>query len=523
MHTISTHAVTVSEYASKLGHALRAVGPAAIEGEVQKPKSSGSGMLWFSLTDGEAVLSCKVFGRQVGGLERTPREGDLVEVDVERPDLWSQAGKLDLIVSQIRLAGEGELLLRRQALVVRLAAEGFCDPARRRPLPRIPRAVGVIAGAGSDGMSDVIRALTDRWPTVHVVTCASVVQGKAAPRQLIDALACLQEHPLVDVIIVARGGGSVQDLACFDDEGLCRALFACAVPVVCAIGHTDNNPVCNHVAWPAFTPSRSAELVVPSAADVRRDLATARERLDAVPGRVALARERLHATALRLRGAAALDARAALVRERAREVHGALAELVTEYERGLERVRGLLAAVPHRAARELAARREGIPGLVAAVASAGDLLLSLGHDVRDQAARVRTGTRRQLDDHRRDFGRALARLLRELRGGIDRRAADVGEDINRQGERLGECAHRRLTDARRDTLHAAALIAANDFRRRGWLLASAAGVPLRSTADLRAGQRVDLQLHDGRAEAVVENVNPEPGAELHEQNERAHL
>jgi exodeoxyribonuclease VII large subunit len=512
MRTITTHAVTVSEYASKLGHALRQVGPGVIEGEVQKPKASGSGMLWFSLTDGDAVLSCKVFRGQVGGLEHTPREGDLVKVDVERPDLWPQAGKLDLIVSQVRLAGEGELLRRRQSLIARLTAEGLCDPARRRRLPRFPRAVGVIAGTGSDGMSDVIRALTDRWPAVHVLTCESVVQGKVAPRQLIDALARLQDHPLVDVIIVARGGGSVQDLACFDDEGLCRALFACAVPVVCAIGHTDNNPVCNHVAWPAFTPSRSAELVVPSAADLRRDLAGARERLDAVPARVALAHERLDTIAPRPSTAAALDARIAAVRERAHELHGALTALLTEHKRGLQGAHGLLAPVPHRAARELAVSREGIPALAATIAGAADLIASLGHHVSDQAARVWTGTHRQLDDHGRDFGHALARLTREARDGIDRRAVQAREHVSRHGERLGEGAHRRLTDARRDASYVAALIAAHDFRRRGWLLASIGGTPVRATADLREGQRVDLRLHDGRAAAVVENVNPEPGS-----------
>ena len=215
-------------------------------------------MLWFSLTDGDGVLSCKVFRGQVRGLEHMPREGDLVQVEVERPDLWTQAGKLDLIVSQIRLAGEGELLRRRQELIERLTSEGLCDSTRWRALPRFPRAVGVIAGEGSDAMSDVVRALVDRWPGVHVVTCSASVQGKGAPRKLIDALARMEEHPLVDVVIIARGGGSVQDLVCFDDEGLCRALFACRIAVVCAIGHTDNNPVCNHVAWPAYTPSRSA-------------------------------------------------------------------------------------------------------------------------------------------------------------------------------------------------------------------------------------------------------------------------
>jgi exodeoxyribonuclease VII large subunit len=106
LDTLQSDVLTVTEYSARLGRALRAVGGAVIEGEVQKPKSSGSGMLWFSLTDGDGVLSCKVFRSQVGGLEHVPREGDLVQVKVERPDLWSQAGKLDLIVSQVRLAGE---------------------------------------------------------------------------------------------------------------------------------------------------------------------------------------------------------------------------------------------------------------------------------------------------------------------------------------------------------------------------------------------------------------------------------
>jgi exonuclease VII large subunit len=338
------------------------------------------------------------------------------------------------------------------------------------------------------------------------------VQGKAAPRQLIDALARLQDHPLVDVIIVARGGGSVQDLACFDDEGLCRALFACAVPVVCAIGHTDNNPVCNHVAWSAFTPSRSAELVVPSAADIRRDLAAARERLGIVPTRLALSLERLEAAASRLATAATLEARVGAVHERAHELRITLTAFLADHRRGLEHANGLLAPLPHRAARELAVTREGIPGFAAEVAGAGHLLSSLGQDVRDQGARVQSGTRRQLDDHSRDFGRALARLMRDACDGISRRAVHARDDFIRNGERLSEGAHRRLTNARRDTSHAAALVAALDFRRRGWLLASIAGTPVRATTDLKEGQRVDLQLHDGRAAAVVENVNPEPGS-----------
>ncbi|MGO9321726.1 MAG: hypothetical protein ACLQBY_13120 [Solirubrobacteraceae bacterium] len=219
-----------------------------------------------------------------------------------------------------------------------------------------------------------------------------------------------------------------------------------------------------------------------------------------------------HTIASRLSTGAALDARVGAVHEHAHGLRSALTAFLTEHRRGLEHANGLLAPLPHRAARELAVTREGIPALAATVAGAGHLLASLGHDVRDQATRVQSGTHRQLHDHGRDFGRALARLMREARDGIDRRAVHAREDLSRQRERLGESTHRRLTGARRDTSHAAALIAALDFRHRGWLLASIAGTPVRATADLKEGQRVDLQLHDGRAATVVENVNPEPGS-----------
>jgi exodeoxyribonuclease VII large subunit len=511
--TVQTEVLTVTAYSARLGRALRTVGGAVIEGEVQKPKKSGSGALWFSLTDGDATLPCKVFPSQVRALQYAPSEGDLVQVEVERPDLWAQAGKLDLIVSQIRLAGEGELRRRRQELIDRLSQEGLCDPARRRRLPRFPRAVGVIAGTSSDAMSDVVQALTDRWPSVHIVTCASLVQGKRAPRDLIDALAHMAEHPLVDVVVMARGGGSVQDLACFDDEGLCRAVFACELPVVCAIGHTDNNPVCNHVAWPAYTPSRSAELVVPCAAELRHDIAAARGRLDDVPRHLALIAERMERTVERLNCAAALDTRTELVHEYACQVQGALEDFVVSHEHGLQQAGGTLAATPHRAARKLATEREGLPAMAATLARAGERVDRLVVDVRTLGERVRTGTRRQTDDHTRDYGRALDRLLREARAGVGRRAARASELISREGIRLSERLHRRLGDAQRDAEHVGALIAAHDFRPRGWLLAAIHdGTPVRSTADLRFGQRIDLRLHDGHANAVIETINPDKGS-----------
>jgi exodeoxyribonuclease VII large subunit len=500
--TSQTTAIAVSEYSARIGRALRAVGPAVVEGEVQKPKLTDRGMLFFDLTDGDACLPCKVFSRQVKGLQHEPRHGDLVEVTVDRPDFWQQRGKLDLIVSDVRLTGEGELLRRREELLRKLREEGLCDPDRRKPLPAFPRAVGVIAGKGSDGMSDVLRALQDRFPPVRVVTCAATVQGKAAPRDLIDALVRLQAHPLVDVIIVARGGGSVQDLVAFDDERLCRAMFACEKPIVAAIGHTDNAPVCNHVTWAAFTPSRSAELVVPSAAELRGGIGGADRALETLPARLQRTLETVSAAESRLTVGRTLESRAASVAGSASLMEHAKQAFFHGRERGLAAAQLALASLP---------RRLPSPAQVAAVdkaldARAGSFFRERAEEVASQrrgllacqqgltrtsehvselARRLEVGIRRQLADHTRDYGHALSRLVRETRAGAGRRVGDV----------------------RRAVEHLAAVVEAHDFRRRGWIVATRERDHAVSTVnELDSGSRLRLTFSDGQADAVVERI-----------------
>jgi exodeoxyribonuclease VII large subunit len=459
--TSDSLALSVTTYATALARAVRAVGGAVVEGEVQKPRRTPSGMLCFDLTDGDAKLACKVFRTQVARLEHPPEHGDLVQVAVERPDFWAVAGKLDLIVTEVRLAGEGELLRRRAELLRKLEREGLCDPRRRKPLPRFPRAVGVVAGQGSDGMSDVVRALQDRFPPIRIVTCPSLVQGKAAPRDLIDALACLQDHPLVDVIVIARGGGSVQDLVAFDDERLCRALFACDTPVVTAIGHTENVPVCNHVAHAAYTPSRSAELVVPSIKELRQDLRHAELALASVS--IRLARE-----ADRVRGASGhgFDSRA----------------FFGELERELDVERSRLVSAPSR----LDDARTGSA---------------------EQGRRLRVGIRRQLLDHERDYGRALERLVRETKAAAARRLAWEADQSRATGERLQERIERRMRDAARDLCLLVTSIDARDFRRQGYVLATGEdGRPLPSVSGIGSGDRLTLTFRDGRAGVVVDQT-----------------
>lgn len=259
-----TKPLTVSEYAARIQRAAKTAGGGVVEGEVQKPRTTPGGAFMFDLADGDARLSCKVLPWILKrGLEHEPKDGDLVRVVADYPDFWPQGGSLSVVVDNIRLAGDGELLKRRHELIAKLAAEGLADPAAFPPLPRFPRAVGVIAGVESDALKDVIRGLGDRFPVAKVVTAACQVQGAGAPKAVIGSLAVLHSHPDVDVIIIARGGGSVQDLAAFDDEGLCRAIRAIDKPVITAIGHTDNSPVCNHITHAAYVPRHAAEMAVP--------------------------------------------------------------------------------------------------------------------------------------------------------------------------------------------------------------------------------------------------------------------
>jgi exodeoxyribonuclease VII large subunit len=567
--------MSVRAYSAQIGAALRQVGGALVEGEVQRPRSAGRSF-FFDLTDGEAKLACKVFGQDLRSLEHVPHEGDLVQVVIDRPDFWIAAGKLDVIVSQVKLAGEGELLRRRQELLARLEAEGLTDPARRKPLPAFPRAVGVIAGRDSDGLSDVVRALVDRFPPVHAVVCAALVQGASAPREIIDALARLQDHPDVNVVVIARGGGSVQDLVAFDDEGLCRAIFASSQPVITAIGHTDNVPVCNHVAWPAFTPSRSAELAVPSARELRQRMSLAAHQVDAVGRRVDLASERVSSLGRDLRpshhvarwagdvmaNGRAIDSASRSELARIGGVMGAncvALNAVPRHLRAFAVPNALRRAIDDRAASFYEERRQTIERYANSLQLPTTVTIRAAV-VRESWQRIAAGMRRQAADHDHDYRRAFDRLTRQARVGFDRRARRAGADVHsgstvivattrrrliaqaalheertlrlavaaatadRRVERLAvsviscgrpgaERGRRNIDNARELVRLRAATVAAQDPRRRGWVLAADLdGAALRSVDDLQPGLPAQLTFVDGRASATIGTIEAKEGA-----------
>ncbi len=261
--TQTRSALPVAQVAGRIGGALRALGDGWIEGEVSAiSMHRSSGHVYLTLADEAASLDACIWKGRVARCSPLPAQGDLVQAHYERVDFYAPRGATKLIVDHIRPTGEGELLRRRAETLKRLQADGLCDPDRRKPLSAFPRRVGVIA-ARNDANIDVIQALRRRFPPQDVVFCAASVQGVHAVGSVIDALGRLQAVAGVDTIVLARGGGSTADLLAFDDERLCRAIFACAVPVITSIGHTKDRPNCDHVAAAyAPVPAKAAELAI---------------------------------------------------------------------------------------------------------------------------------------------------------------------------------------------------------------------------------------------------------------------
>ena len=240
-----------------------------------------------------------------------------------KPDFYTARGTFSLRLSEIRAVGLGELLARIEMLRKVLAAEGLFDERLKRPLPFLPNMVGLITGRASHAEKDVTTVAATRWPGVRFAIRNTAVQGTGAVAQIVEALRVLDADPQVDVIVIARGGGSVEDLLPFSDETLCRAIAACRTPVVSAVGHEPDNPLCDLVAdVRAATPTDAAKRVVPDVAAELRFVNDLRHRCG-LALRTWVSRESHGLAQLRSRPVLAEPTR--IVTERAGEVERALA------------------------------------------------------------------------------------------------------------------------------------------------------------------------------------------------------
>ncbi|MBV9844537.1 MAG: exodeoxyribonuclease VII large subunit [Kutzneria sp.] len=262
------------------------LGAVWVEGQVtQISARPGTATAFLTLRDPAADVSMTItcaIGLVRGG-ELPLTEGSRVVVH-GRPSFFPARGTLSLRVDEIRTVGVGELLARIERLRKLLAAEGMFDPGRKRRLPFLPRVVGLITGRASAAEHDVLTNAGRRWPAVRFRVVNVAVQGVTAVPQILSALSTLDSDPAVDVIVIARGGGSVEDLLPFSDETLCRAVSACRTPVVSAIGHEPDTPLLDHVAdLRCSTPTDAGKRVVPDLAEETQRIAQLRAR-----GRAAL-------------------------------------------------------------------------------------------------------------------------------------------------------------------------------------------------------------------------------------------
>lgn len=238
-------ALTPSQALARVKAVVKGIGGFVLEGEVSNRSTSSSGHLYFKVKDADSAVACVAWKGVRGRLVTDPQDGQRVRVMVKEGSYYGE--KLNFVVSQVEPVGEGALLERARLLLEKLTHEGLCDAAHKKPLPRFPRSIGLIAGNEARAITDVVEALHERFP-VPVVLHRALVQGVGAPDAIIGALARLQSEPRVDVIVIARGGGSVEDRDAFNHEGLCRAIAASPVAVVTAIGHSQDSHVCDAVA-----------------------------------------------------------------------------------------------------------------------------------------------------------------------------------------------------------------------------------------------------------------------------------
>ncbi len=250
-----------------------------LEGEVSNFLRHGSGHWYFSLKDDAAQVRCAMFRQRNAAIALLPRNGMQVLVRA-RAGLYEPRGEFQLIVDHLEEAGEGELRRRYERLKRDLAAEGLFDTGRKRPLPRLPRQVGVVTSATGAAIRDILQVLARRFPAVPVVVYPVPVQGAGAAEEIAAALRLAGERAEVDVLIVGRGGGSLEDLWAFNEEAVVRAIVASPIPVVSAVGHEVDITLADLAAdLRAPTPSAAAELVVPDAAEWLRALAASATRL----------------------------------------------------------------------------------------------------------------------------------------------------------------------------------------------------------------------------------------------------
>lgn len=438
--------------------------PVWVEGEISQVRQASSGHVYLTLTHGKASLDAMIWAGDARLMRYQPGPGARVLASGSI-DVYPPRGTYTLVIRRLLPAGEGARQAALEALTAKLAAEGLFDAERKRRLPVLPTAVGVVTSATGAARRDIEAVVHRRSPQIPILLAPAQVQGDGAVASIVRALQRVVQDPRVQVVIVGRGGGSVDDLWAFNEEPVVRAIAACPVPVISAVGHETDTTLADRVAdQRAPTPSAAAELAVPVRSALRLELAGLTERLDrALDRRLAEGAHALSAHRRRLeRAVDTRDRRHALAAARA-ALAAALQRHIHQQRARLRRLEARLTAL-HPAARAAEGRRR-LEALRARLVAAGD--------------RPALRARRRLDGAR----------------GALRPPAAVGEGRHR-------LAH---LSARLEALSPLAVLA------RGYaLVRSESGALVKDAAAVAPGQTVAVRLARGAITATVQATHPEP-------------
>jgi exodeoxyribonuclease VII large subunit len=284
----TTHYFTVSQITSYIKELFEidfVLQDLWVEGEVSNFSRSAAGHAYFTLKDEAASIRCVMWRSLANRQTHLPSNGEAI-VAHGHVSIYEVQGIYQLYVDALRPAGVGILYLQFEALKKRLEAEGLFVPERKRPLPPFPRCLGVVTSPIGAAIRDILHVLGRRYPLVEVILSPTLVQGDKAPLQIVAAIEALNQHTDAEAIIVARGGGSLEELWAFNDERVARAIYSSRLPVISGVGHETDFTIADFVAdVRAPTPSAAAEVAVPDRGELRGTLAFRRKRLATLMGR----------------------------------------------------------------------------------------------------------------------------------------------------------------------------------------------------------------------------------------------
>ena len=264
-----------------------------LEGEISNLARPASGHVYFTLKDNSSQIKCAIF-RAASRLRFPMQNGDAVLVN-GRLSIYDARSEYQIIGERVVPAGVGELQLAFERLKEQLATEGLFDSIHKKPLPKFPQKIGLITSATGAAIRDILRMLQKRYPAVEVLLFPTLVQGDEAAAEIAHAIACMNRLPGIDLLIVSRGGGSIEDLWAFNEEVVARAIFASHLPTVSAVGHETDVTIADLVAdHRAPTPSAAVEYIVPDQEELRQQLAAVRSSLvRSIAGRIDIVRTKL--------------------------------------------------------------------------------------------------------------------------------------------------------------------------------------------------------------------------------------